>query len=153
MHAPDEADRPATTRRRLLAIASSTLAVVALPGCVGSARVRHPIEGTWFVTSATLAGEVLPLSSFDGEVLDLDAGHYTFQKDRGEYVVLPGTQPSAIDIHGQDGPNAGRTILAIFLLAGNTLTIAYDLSGTARPARFESTAGTRQFLVRYQRAS
>jgi uncharacterized protein (TIGR03067 family) len=136
-------------RRRILGIALSALV---LGGCANSARVRNPIEGTWFVTGATMAGQDVPLAEFDGWVLNLDGGRYQFHDDRGEYALLSGTHPAQIDIHGQDGPNAGRTYLAIFALDGNTLTIVYDLSGKARPTRFESRVGTQEFLVRYKRS-
>lgn len=135
-------------KRRAILAACCAIVLVA-SGCAGSERTRHPIEGTWVITSATLAGAPLPLSAFDGSKLYLDAGHYEFQSDRGDFTVFPGTRD--IDLHGLDGPNAGRTILAIFALKGETLTVAYDLSGTARPTRFESAPGTRQFLVVYRR--
>jgi len=135
--------------KRRTVLASIAVALGA-SGCAGSARVRHPIEGSWVITSATLSGETMPLSTFDGGVLRLDAGHYEFQNDRGDYVVLPGTRE--IDLHGLDGPNTGRTILAIFVLKDDTLTIAYDLSGKARPDHFESRRGTQEFLVVYRRA-
>lgn len=137
-------------RRNTLAAIGLSLAV-ALAGCAG-ARVRHPIEGDWSVSSATMAGQLLPPGDFDGATLHLDGGRYAFRDDHGDYVVLPGTQPSALDLHGLDGPNAGTTILAIFVIKDDTLTVAYDLSGTARPTRFESRPGTRQFLVRYHRS-
>jgi len=133
------------------AVLSVVFAVLALSACAVSSRIRQPIEGDWVITSATLAGEPLPPSAISDSKLHLDAGRYEFQNDRGDYVVLQGT-PAGLDIHGTDGPNAGRTILAIFKFKDDTMTVAYDLSGTNRPMRFESRPGTREYLVLYRRA-
>ncbi len=57
----------------------------------------------------------------------------------------------ALDVIGTEGPNKGKTIPAIFDLAGDTLKICYDLSGQARPTEFKSSPGTQQFLATYQR--
>jgi uncharacterized protein (TIGR03067 family) len=134
-------------RRSVLSVA---IVAFALSACAGASRVRQPIEGDWVITSATLAGQPLPPSAISDSKLHLDAGRYEFQNDRGDYVVLQGT-PAALDIHGTDGPNAGRTILAIFRLKDDTMTIVYDLSGTTRPLRFESRPGTREYMVLYRR--
>ena len=135
-------------RRRFVSIAF--LATCALSACAGSSGTRRPIEGTWVVASATLSGAPVPVSALGDGALHLDAGRYEFQDDRGDYVVLPGS-PAGLDLHGTDGPNAGRTILAIFAIEGDTMTVAYDLSGTARPTTFASRVGTREYLVRYRK--
>jgi uncharacterized protein (TIGR03067 family) len=137
----------AMDRRTLL----SAMTASALAGCGLFPKPKNPLEGVWAVDSATMSGAALPLTAFQDAKLSLDAGLYEFQTDRGDYVVLPGTTPIAIDIHGRDGPNAGRTILGIYELNGDTLTICYDLSGKDRPKKFVSTAGTQLFLVRYKR--
>ena len=133
-------------RRALLCL----LAASTISGCAG-VRTKNPIEGTWTISSATLAGNALPITAFQDAKLRLDAGNYEFGIDRGDYVVLPDTTPAAIDTHGRDGPNAGKTILAIYDLKGEMLTVCYDLSGKARPTAFASLPGTQLFLVRYRR--
>ena len=80
-------------------------------------------------------------------------GQYSFQSDSGEYAVIPDSVPAGMDVRGRAGPNAGKTIPAIFKVQGDTLTICYDLSGKARPTDFRSEAGTQLFLVRYTRSS
>jgi uncharacterized protein (TIGR03067 family) len=127
------------------------LMLSALSGCSWFPKPKSPIEGVWAVESATLAGTVLPITTFQDAKLSLDGGLYEIQNDRGDFVVLSATSPPAIDIHGRDGPNAGKTILGIYELKDNDLTICYDLSGTSRPKEFTSTPGTKLFLVRYKR--
>ena len=52
---------------------------------------------------------------------------------------------------GTDGPNKGKTFLAIVELDGDTMKVCYDLSGQARPTRFESKEKTLLFLAEYRR--
>jgi uncharacterized protein (TIGR03067 family) len=56
-----------------------------------------------------------------------------------------------MDITGTEGPNKGKTILAIYEITDDTLRICYDLSGKARPTEFKTTKGTKLFLVTYNR--
>jgi uncharacterized protein (TIGR03067 family) len=122
-------------------------------GCSAPAQRSPSIEGTWVVTKAELGGKEMPLAAFANSPLRLAGGRYEFQNDSGEYSVIPGPPPTAMDVRGQQGPNAGRTIPAIFRAQGDTLTICYDLSCKARPKDFRTEAGTQLFLVRYARTS
>ena len=56
-----------------------------------------------------------------------------------------------MDITGTEGPNKGKTFLAVYELDGDTLRICYDLSGKSRPTEFKTTEGTQLFLVSYKR--
>jgi len=56
-------------------------------------------------------------------------------------------------ITGVEGPNAGRILLAICRLAGDTLRVGYDLSVQARRLAFASDAGSQHVLVTYERAT
>ena len=137
------------TSLHLLVVAFSATAL----GCAVRPHHTPAIEGTWAITSASLGGQELPLAAFQSSPLRLAGGRYAFQNDSGEYSMIPDSVPAAIDVRGRQGPNAGRTIPAIFKVQGDTLTICYDLSGTARPKDFRSEAGTQLFLVRYTRTS
>src|SRR4030095_5101568 len=98
--------------------------------------------------SAELAGQSLDENLKDFRLILAD-GRYTFQNDKGEYKLSPSEKPKAMDIIGKEGPNQGKTFLAIYELSGDTLRICYDLSGKTRPQEFSTKAGTRQFLVTY----
>jgi uncharacterized protein (TIGR03067 family) len=71
--------------------------------------------------------------------------------DRGTVKLMPSATPRAMDITGTDGPNKGKTFLAIYERKGDTLRICYDLSGKKRPTEFKTAAGTQLFLVEYKR--
>ena len=110
------------------------------------------IEGNWIPIAAELAGQKLPDETLKDTRLILADGRYTFQNDHGAYTLAPSEKPKAMDITGKEGPNQGKTFLAIYELTDDTLRICYDLAGKTRPQEFATKAGTRQFLVTYKRA-
>jgi uncharacterized protein (TIGR03067 family) len=62
------------------------------------------------------------------------------RKQEGAVKLDPSSQPRAMDIVHKTGPNKGKTERAIYLLAGNTLTICGAEAGQDRPTEF-STVG------------
>jgi len=109
------------------------------------------IEGTWVIVKAELGGQKLPDQGIKGTKLILTEGRYQLQIDQGEYKLYPAEKIKAMDIIGREGPNKGKSFLAIYELQGDTLKICYDLAGKIRPTQFKTEAGTKQFLVIYQR--
>jgi uncharacterized protein (TIGR03067 family) len=73
------------------------------------------------------------------------------QVDSGTLKVDKTKFPRTMQITGVKGPNEGKTLLAIYQVVGDNMTICYDLSGQAYPSEFESLPGTQLFLVNYQR--
>ena len=136
-------------RRVLLAVF-----VLVIAGCAGAPpRIAAPptLAGEWEPVVAELGGKDFPVAGFQGVMLRLTADTYEFGSDRGSYTLPPGDAPAPIDVRGIDGPNAGRTIPAIYEFAGDKLTIAYQLGSGPRPATFQSPIGSRVLLVRYRR--
>ena len=83
-------------------------------------------------------------------------GKYTVtvgtKSDKGTVKLDPSKQPmAALDITGTEGPNKGKTILAIYEKTGDTVKVCYDLSGKARPTEFKTMKGTQLFLIAYHR--
>ena len=110
------------------------------------------IEGAWVIVEAELGGQKLPDDGVKGTRLILTADKYEYQNDKGDYKLYPTEEIKAMDIVGREGPNKGKSLLAIYELEGDRLKICYDLTGKTRPTKFKTAAGTRQFLVTYQRA-
>ena len=110
------------------------------------------LAGQWAPESAELGGHPFPVASFGGATLLLTSDGYEFADDRGTYTALGGAPPAAMDIHGHDGPNAGRTIPARYVLDGDRLTICYQLGPGDRPVALASPAGSQVLLVHYVRA-
>lgn len=139
-------------RRISLIVILVVCCVVAVPlSGVNAKQTKDAIEGTWIMTSAEMGGKKLPDQGLKGTKLVLQSGHYQLQIDEGTYKIIPGT-PAAMDIVGTNGPNKGKTFLAVYELKGDTLEICYDLEGKTRPTEFKTTAGTKQFLASYERA-
>ena len=114
------------------------------------------VEGTWLAAAAELGGGKFPDEVRKSIKLVIADGNYTVtvgkNPDVGTVTVDPSKTPKTMDIVGTEGPNKGKTILAIYERTGDTLRICYDLGGKARPSEFKTTAGTRLFLVDYQLA-
>jgi uncharacterized protein (TIGR03067 family) len=73
--------------------------------------------------------------------------------DSGDYVVDAAASPQAIDIVGREGPNAGRTMLAIYQLEADRLTVCYDLDGPERPSDMQAEEEDQLLLsITYARA-
>ncbi len=113
------------------------------------------IDGTWIPRTAVIGGRDLPRESLATMTLTLAGGEYTARvgevTDRGSVRVDASRSPAWMDIKGLEGPNAGKTFLAICEKQGDDLRICYDLSGRDRPRSFSSEAGTQRFLVTYRR--
>ena len=113
------------------------------------------VQGNWKPVQAELAGQPMPDAVLKSIRLKLDKGKYEVfvgtEPDRGTYTLEAATQPRGMTITGTEGPNRGKTFPAIYELKGDTLRICYDLSGAKRPAEFKSVAGTKLYLVTYQR--
>ena len=90
--------------------------------------------------------------------LVLDSGGYSIVDrtnhvvDRGEYLVDHAAFPQTMDIVGREGPNAGRTMLAIYELNADRLTVCYDLDGSTRPADMKPQEDQLLLTISYARA-
>jgi uncharacterized protein (TIGR03067 family) len=113
------------------------------------------LEGTWLPSSAELGGKKFPDEVCKTIRLKVKGDQYTVtvgtEVDRGTCKLDPSAKPKSLDITGTDGPNKGKTILAIYEKNADTMRVCYDLSGKGRPAEFKTTTGTLLFLVEYKR--
>lgn len=133
------------------------LLTVTLAGCAIMSHASLPSTGSltceWAPESAELGGRPFPVESFRDATLHLTAESCDFAGDTGTYRVLDAAEPAAMDIHGQAGPNAGRTILARYALMGDRLSIAYQLGAGERPTGLASPAGSQLLLIHYGRVT
>lgn len=113
------------------------------------------VEGDWVPVKAELGGQPLPEGVLKTISLKLGNGTYEVlvadQPDKGTYELDTKGSPKGMVIRGTEGPNKGKMIPAIYEIDGETLRICYDLSGVKQPREFKSAAGTRLYLVTYQR--
>jgi uncharacterized protein (TIGR03067 family) len=135
----------------LLAVAS----IARLDAREGDRGEWKAIQGVWVAPSAELAGKAMPEAFTKNLRLTIGDGKYTLdgaeQPDRGTVKIYPDKKPKQMDITGTDGPNKGKTFLAIYEVSGDTVKVCYDLSGKSRPTEFKTKPGTQLFLATYQR--
>jgi uncharacterized protein (TIGR03067 family) len=140
------------TRKPFLTLA---LALACSSAARGADREDDTLEGTWLPSKAELAGKTFPDEVRKSIKLVIKGDDYTVTvgtlPDRGTCKLDPSAKPKALDITGTEGPNKGKTILAIYERDGDTLRVCYDLSGKARPKEFGTKEGTQLFLVTYKR--
>jgi uncharacterized protein (TIGR03067 family) len=136
-----------------------TMLVALLFACVSlgdeSKESAKSLDGTWLAAEAELAGMKFPDEVRRSIKLVIADGKYTVtvgtMPDRGTCKLDPSKKPMTIDITGTEGPNKGKTFLAIYERNNDTLRVCYDLSGKSRPTEFKTTAGTQLFLVSYKK--
>ena len=113
------------------------------------------IEGAWVPVTAELGKQKLPDEYLKDTQIIFTADRYTYRDDQGTYKLVPTREPKAqkaMDFTGIEGPNKGKTLLAIYEVVGDTLKICFDLEGKSRPEGFKTRAGTQELLVVYKRA-
>ncbi len=120
-----------------------------------AAAIGNSVDGRWQATTAELGGMPFPDEVRRSITLTVEGGRYTVmvgtQADKGTVAIDASKTPKALDITGTEGPNQGKTILAIFERTGDSLKVCYDLTGKARPTEFKTEKGTQLFLVTYGR--
>jgi uncharacterized protein (TIGR03067 family) len=119
------------------------------------AKEKDSIDGTWLPETAELGGKMFPDEVRKSIKLVVKDDKYTVTVgkavDEGTLKLNPKAKIKEIDITGTDGPNKGKTILAIYERDGDTLKVCYDLGGKNRPTEFKTKEGTQLFLVTYKR--
>ena len=106
--------------------------------------------------AAYVAGEVLPVTELRiARLLIREAGyqivdHQQHVVDRGE-LRLDAASAAAMDLVGLEGPNAGRTLLAIYELSNDLLSICYDMEGAERPRSMQPEEDQILLLITYAR--
>ncbi len=113
-------------------------------------------DGTWHPVTAILSGQELPKEIRDGIVLKLAGDQYDVRvngrPDKGTCVTDMSTTPHRMTIAGTEGPNKGKTLLAIFEMPEtDKMRVCYDLTGKAFPTAFKSEHGTTNYLVEYRK--
>ena len=120
--------------------------------------MQRGLEGAWVPVAANVAGRELVVNDLRVKYLVLDAGGYSIVDrtnrivDSGEYLVDDAASPQTMDIVGREGPNAGRTMLAIYQLDADRLTVCYDLDGKERPSDMQPREDKLLLSITYTRA-
>jgi uncharacterized protein (TIGR03067 family) len=115
-------------------------------------------QGFWKPIGAVMSGARLPSDALKAITLKIDGDKYEVtvigedHADRGTCTLDESTTPKRMTIKGTDGPNRGKTFLAIYEMKdAGSLRVCYDLSGTDFPKEFKAPKGTQHYLVGYRR--
>ena len=125
----------------------------------GHIDVERELEGAWVPIDASVAGSPLPLNDLRVRYFVLEAGGYRIIDrsnqvvDGGRYLVNEAPRPPTMDIVGSHGPNAGRTMHAIYELQGDELTVCYDLESGERPSDMRVRQDQLLLRITYTRAA
>lgn len=112
------------------------------------------IQGKWVAVQGEMAGKPLPEALLKSIQLTIEGTQYLVQAespDKGEIKLGTHKSHQTMDIVGKEGPNKGKTLLAIYKTEKGKLTICYDLEGKARPSEFVTKPGSKHFLVVYEK--
>lgn len=117
---------------------------------------KSPVDGSWKPTKAEVSGNALPAELLESITLTIKEGKYEVslagQMDKGTCTADPSTKPHRLKIVGEDGPNKGKTMLAIYELKDDQLTVCYDSEGKEYPKEFKSPADSKLLLLVYKKA-
>lgn len=131
------------------------VATCSLPALCQETKDKAALNGTWLPQKMELGGVGFPEEIRKSIKLVVKDDKYTVTtasgSDQGAVKLNATAKPKTMDIVGVEGPNKGKTFLAIWELDGDTLHVCYDLTGTSRPTEFKSPKDSQLFLVTYQR--
>ena len=121
------------------------------------------LEGSYAVTGMTRGGEAASDDFLKGLTITIKGDTLTAtirwkegdQNNAGILVVDPSQKPIAIDMTPKDGPDAGKPVLGLIKVEGNTVTICWgDRHGKAeRPKDFSSTKENKHLLMVLKKAN
>ena len=119
-------------------------------------NVKEWLFGDWQALTGVLAGNALPDEIVSATRLTIGESQYVVDLagtiDRGDCAIQVDVNPVKMKIDGNNGPNAGRTFLAIVEPIDNAeIRIAYDLSGADYPNSFTPTSQPSSYVATFKR--
>ena len=118
----------------------------------------YPRDGVWKPIAAVMGGVRLPDEAVKAITLTIAGEKYQVtvegedSSDKGTCTVDKTTTPHRMTIKSEEGPNKGKTFLAIYEMKDEvSMRVCYDLSGKEFPTEFKATPGTKLYLAGYRR--
>ena len=114
----------------------------------------NPLLGAWVGEKAETGGMPLPVGGMTmefkpgGKVVMADGGK---PPEEGGYTADPKKDPPEIDLTAPAAGGKAVTMLGIYKVEGDTLTLCLAAVG-GRPTKFESAAGQATLLLTFKRA-
>ena len=112
------------------------------------------LAGTWQPKEANLGDNLIDSMLLEKATVVYEADKYTVsindKIEKGSFVLDAKKFPKTMDIFPTQGDNNGKTLLAIYEIASDKLTICYSLSPGVRPESFEPDSNT-LLTVKFER--
>jgi uncharacterized protein (TIGR03067 family) len=129
--------------------------IAAAAGGDGKEKKR---DGTWVAVAMEQDGVKLPAGMVKKLAIKLVVTGDKYKVIFGGKVGEQGTskddwtkKPATIDVNPTEGPNQGKTILAIVAIEGDSMKVCYDVEGKERPKSFTTKEGSGHLLINYER--
>jgi uncharacterized protein (TIGR03067 family) len=116
------------------------------------------LQGTWDVVSLEVGGQKAPADGLERFRLTIKGDKMSHkaaddgQTEETTFVLDPTKKPKTIDMTLKKGGDAGKIILGIYAIEGDTLKLCMNQPSLERPKDFASKAETRVALVILKRA-
>ena len=116
------------------------------------------MQGVWKPVGAILSGNRLPPPALKAITLTVSGNKYEVvvegedHADRGTFAVDVSTTPRRLTLKSQEGPNKGKTFLAIYETKSPTaMRVCYDLSGQEFPTDFKAPKDSSLYIAGYRK--
>lgn len=133
----------------------SLLALVLLGMTLSADDTKPSLDGKWELTKGVMGGNDLPEDIIKSIKLSIKGNEYevTVGEDKIKGTATPddSTTPKRMKLADKDGPNAGKTIYAIYELSKDEMKVCYAMEGTEYPKEFKSPEGSKLFFAVYKR--
>ena len=134
------------------------LLLVSDSGAGGEKKSANKADGVWVLVGMERNGMKVADDVIDKLKMKLSimGTNYTVTvdgklADKGTSKVDTTKMPNTVASKPGEGPNQGKTILAIREVDGDSMKACYDLEGKKRPTEFKTTEGSGHVLVFYRR--
>src|ERR1044072_4123691 len=103
--------------------------VLVLVGLSAAAPESAGIDGVWKAVKGEIAGQAMPAGAVKAITLTVKGAEYDVfvatenEHDQGTAKISASASPKTIDITSTNGPNKGKTMLAIYERHGDTLKV------------------------------
>jgi uncharacterized protein (TIGR03067 family) len=115
-------------------------------------------EGSWVVVAMEENGMKTPVEAIEKLNMKLTLKGDSYTVTMAGSVIDKGTsksdmqkKPITVDIKSEEGPNKGKTMLAIVELDGDTMKACYAMDGKDRPTEFSAKEGSGRALITYKK--
>jgi uncharacterized protein (TIGR03067 family) len=129
--------------------------LLAMPIADDDALEQH--QGTWAVVRSIRDGEEGPPEAMKEIVRVVEGDRVVWKRDGESFAATrfeldPSTEPTAIDLIPEGGPNRGARVLGICKFEEGLLVICTADLGRPRPTAFEAAPGSGHSLMTFRRA-